>query len=155
LDSLRAALVLPEPISRRILVVDDDTKILKLSKIALEAAGYEVVCHAKASSALEEAERTKFAAVVLDLLMPQMDGFQFLDRFRQTHSCRNIPVIVWTNQDIASADMLRLKASAQEIALKGRDGIETVLKMLQRQAPADASAAGTGEVTRDQQQANP
>ena len=140
MDSLRAAAVLPRPLSRRILVVDDDTRTLKLSKIALEAAGYEVACHPEAASALEEARCAKFAAVVLDLLMPQMDGFQFLDRFRRIDGCRHTPVIVWTNKDVTGVDMQRLKASAHEIALKGRDGIETVLKMLQRQAPAGATA---------------
>jgi len=149
MDALRAAAVLPRPHCRRILVVDDDTGTLKLSKIALQAAGYEVACHAEAASALEEAGRAKFAAVVLDLLMPQMDGFQFLDRFRRIDGCRNTPVIVWTNKDVTGADMQRLKASAHAIALKGRDGIETVLKMLQRQAPAGPTASSAAAMAQD------
>ncbi len=148
LDSLRAAAVLPRPLGRRILVIDDDTKTLKLSRIALEGAGYQAACYADAAAALEEAGRTKFAAVVLDLLMPRMDGFQFLDRFRRIEGCGNTPVIVWTNKDVSSADVQRLKASAQEIALKGRDGIETVLKMLQRQAPASGADPSAAEPVR-------
>lgn len=132
MDSLRSAGILPRTANKQVLVVDDDATTLKLSKIGLEAVGYEVVCHTSASSALDEAIHSEFAAVVLDLLMPQMDGFEFLDRFRQIHRCRNTPVIVWTNKDVTSADMQRLKVSAQAIALKGRDGIDTVLKELQR-----------------------
>jgi CheY-like chemotaxis protein len=149
MNSLRAAAVLPRPLSRRILVVDDDTRTLKLSKIALEAAGYEVVCHTEAANALEETRRAKFAAVVLDLLMPHMDGFQFLDRLREIEDGRNTPVIVWTNKDVTSAEMQRLKASAHEIALKGRNGIETVLKMLQRRAPAGATEPNTARTAQD------
>jgi hypothetical protein len=64
-----------------------------------------------------------------------MDGFEFLERFRQINKCQNTPVVVWTNKDITSVDFERLKISAQTIALKNRDGIGTVLKELQRHAP--------------------
>jgi len=132
MDSLRSAGILPRTSNKQVLVVDDDAKTLKLSKIGLEAVGYDVICHTDASSALDDAIHSEFAAVVLDLLMPQMDGFEFLDRFRQIHDCQSTPVIVWTNKDVTGADMQRLKVSAQAIALKGRDGIDTVLKELQR-----------------------
>jgi len=132
MDSLRSAGILPRTSDKQVLVVDDDAKTLKLSKIGLEAVGYGVVCHTDASNALDDAIHSEFAAVVLDLLMPQMDGFEFLDRFRQIHGCQNTPVIIWTNKDVTNADMQRLKVSAQAIALKGRDGIDTVLQELQR-----------------------
>jgi len=87
--------------------------------------------------------------------MPQMDGFEFLDRFRQIDKCRNTPVIVWTNKDITSADFERLKISAQSIALKNRDGIATVLKALQHQALAGGTAALAHESASAHQRANP
>jgi len=115
-----------------VMVIDDDAKALKLAKVGLQAGGYEVVCHSNGVSALHDAERSDFSAVVLDLLMPEMNGFEFLDRFRRTDKCRNTPVIVWTNKDITIAEMERLRSSAQAIALKDRDGIDGVLRELQR-----------------------
>jgi len=132
LDALRSAGAFPHGPSRQVMVIDDDAKALKLAKVGLQAGGYEVVCHSNGASALHDAERSDFSAVVLDLLMPEMNGFEFLDRFRRTDKCRNTPVIVWTNKDITIAEMERLRSSAQAIALKDRDGIDGVLRELQR-----------------------
>ena len=135
LDSLKNSGVVPKP-AKKIMVVDDDVRALKLAQVGLRSAGYEVVCHTSGVSALHDATGSEFAAVVLDLLMPQMDGFEFLDRFRQIPKCRTTPVIVWTNKDITAADTDRLKHSAQTIALKNRDGIDNILKELRRHAVA-------------------
>lgn len=139
MHSLRSAGVVPRSVTKQVMVVDDDAKTLKLARIGLQAAGYEVICHTSGSSALDNATWSDFAAVVLDLLMPEMDGFEFLDRFRQIAKCRHIPVIVWTNKDITAAEMERLKRSAQTIALKDRDGIDSVLNELQRHAMTTAT----------------
>jgi CheY-like chemotaxis protein len=93
------------------------------------------------------ASESKFAAVVLDLLMPELDGFKFLDRFREIFACRNTPVIIWTNKDITAEDRDRLKHSAQSIALKGRDGIDSVLRELERHvAGGDDRSSGPREL---------
>jgi signal transduction histidine kinase/DNA-binding response OmpR family regulator len=155
LDALKSAGAYPRDVTKRVMVVDDDAKTLKLAQVGLQASGYEVVCHNSGASALHDAAHSEFAAVVLDLVMPQMDGFEFLDRFRQIDKCRNTPVIVWTNKDITSADFERLKISAQSIALKNRDGIATVLKALQHQALAGGTAALAHESASAHQRANP
>jgi signal transduction histidine kinase/DNA-binding response OmpR family regulator len=136
LEALKNAGVLPLAETTRVMVVDDDLKILKLARVGLESGGYQVVCHSNGLDAIEDARRREFAAVVLDLLMPKMDGFEFLDHFRKIAQCRATPVIVWTNKDVTAADLERLKFSAQMIALKDRDGIGTVLKELHRHVPA-------------------
>ncbi|MGE5220076.1 MAG: ATP-binding protein, partial [Chloroflexota bacterium] len=69
LDALRAAGVTPKSPRRKILVVDDDAKTLKLAAVGLKAGGYEVVCHSSSISALRDANLKGFGAVVLDLLM--------------------------------------------------------------------------------------
>ena len=70
-------------------------------------------------------------AVILDLLTPEMDGFEFLERLRQSSAGRGMPVIVWTNQDLSAAEMAQLAWSAQSVALKSRGGIDAVVKELQ------------------------
>lgn len=150
LESLRNAGVLPKDRKRKIMVLDDDANTLKLAKAGLAAGGYDVVCHTSGHSALDDARQGEFAAVLLDLLMPRMDGFDFLDRFRRIEHCQRIPVIIWTSKDLTAEDLERLKDAAQAVALKSRDGMETVLKALRCHAQSinsdgeiiEASATG-------------
>ena len=117
------------------------TATLKLAKIGLQAARYRVVCHSTCFNALDAARHADFSAVVLDLLMPHMDGFESLDHFRRIDKCRHTPVIVWTGKDTTAAEMERLRDSAQTIAMKDCDGIDAVLRKLKRHVGADESNA--------------
>ena len=117
---------------KKILVVDDDPNTLKLARAALQSSSYEAVCHSNGKDGLAAAAESSFDAIVLDLLMPEIDGFEFLERFRAIAECRDTPVIVWTNKDLTAEDRERLQRSAQSIALKGQDGIDAVLIELQR-----------------------
>jgi DNA-binding response OmpR family regulator len=98
---------------------------------------YKALCVADAESGLNAAAHEQFAAVVLDLLMPDTDGFEFLERFRQTSLGSRTPVIVWTNKDITPRDRSRLRSSAQSIALKSHGGINAVLSELKQQLTSD------------------
>jgi PAS domain S-box-containing protein len=82
-NSLRQAGVHPNALKKRVLVVDDDASARKIASAALQCTGYEPVCHASGQQGLTTAAREDFAPVVLDLLMPEIDGFEFLERFRQ------------------------------------------------------------------------
>jgi DNA-binding response OmpR family regulator len=88
-----------------ILVVDDDDKILKLLQVNLSVDGYQVVSVSNGSSALESLSNIKPDLVILDVMMPGLDGFQVFDLIRQQS---NVPVIIvtasWdtiTNQEVA------------------------------------------------------
>jgi PAS domain S-box-containing protein len=130
LASLRRAGVIGNGSGRKILVVDDDPAALKLAEAALESSGYQASCHQTATAALAEVARRPVDAVVVDLLMPEMDGFQFLDRFRGLAHCCATPVIVWTGKHITTAERARLKTAADSIALKEQGGIDAVLREL-------------------------
>ncbi len=77
----------------RIMVVDDEQTILSLLKQTLEPEGYEVVVAADGRSALALLEERKPDLVLLDIMMPGLNGFQTLERIRQRS---NIPVIMLT-----------------------------------------------------------
>ncbi|MBI2187147.1 MAG: response regulator [Acidobacteria bacterium] len=102
-----------------ILVVDDDPNALKLAAQALTAAGYRPLTERDAESGLRIAAKEHPTLVILDLLMPGMDGFEFLRRFRRTKQGRHTPVIVWTVKDLTAEERARLQASAQAVVLKG------------------------------------
>ena len=131
IQSLHRAEIRPNGHAKRILIIDDDPKILKIGSAALRSAGYEAVCYINAAEGLLAANAAEFDAVVLDLLMPGIDGFEFLDRFREISGCRNTPVIIWTNKDITAKDRDRLKHSAQLITSKATVGVDAVLRELQ------------------------
>jgi PAS domain S-box-containing protein len=118
LAALRGAGVPPES-RQTILIVDDDPAVLKLMDVALAERGYRPVCAASAADGLRAAELEPPAAVVLDLLMPGMDGFDFLDRYRRTAAGRRTPVIVWTVKDLTADDHARLAGTVQRVVRKG------------------------------------
>ena len=81
-----------------ILVVDDDVTALKLAETTLAGLGCPILCRRSAETALRASVDAPPSLVVLDLVMPGVDGFEFLARFRELPECRHTPVIVWTVQ---------------------------------------------------------
>ena len=102
-----------------VLIVDDDPAALKLAETALRRAGYHPMVSPDGAAGLRAAEAEHPDAVILDLLMPGMDGFQFLEAFRRTPRGRRTPVIIWTIKDLTAEERARLRAAAQAIVLKG------------------------------------
>jgi CheY-like chemotaxis protein len=93
---------------------------------SLQQLGYRSTCVARAIEGLRLSEQEAPLAVVLDLQMPELDGFGFLDRFRRIPGCENVPVIVWTVRDLTPADLARLKQSVQGVMSKGQSGRSVV-----------------------------
>jgi PAS domain S-box-containing protein len=115
---------------RSLLIVDDDPNAGKQVVPLLRDHGYQVTVVKDAASGLEAARTIPPSAVVLDLLMPGMDGFEFLRQFRLTDVGRHTPVIVWTVKDLTGADRLRLQASAQAMVSKGAGSAKTLIQEL-------------------------
>jgi CheY-like chemotaxis protein len=118
--SLERAGLSPER-SGAVLVVDDDAASLKLMMATLGQLGYQATCVERAAEALTIAAASPPLLVIVDLLMPEMDGFEFLDRFRRLPQCRQTPVLVWTVKDLSAEECSRLRLSAQGFVQKGRE----------------------------------
>ena len=82
--------------ARKILAVDDEKHIVRLVQVNLERAGYEVVTANDGKEALEKVSEENPDLVVLDVMMPYMDGFEVLQNLRRNPSTRDIPVIMLT-----------------------------------------------------------
>lgn len=117
--------------NRKIVVVDDDKSSLKLAESLLREAGYTPICSSSGKAGLRAAEKEKPAAVILDLLMPELDGFQFLERFRRMPAGQRTPVIVWTVKDLSPADRRQLKTLAQAVVVKGDGAPDQLLNELE------------------------
>jgi DNA-binding response OmpR family regulator len=80
--------------SRRVLVVDDEVVIRTLLVDALELEGFEVRCGADGEEALDIVESWSPDLIILDLMMPRMDGYHFRDEQRRRASIADIPVVI-------------------------------------------------------------
>jgi PAS domain S-box-containing protein len=126
LGSLERAGVKPDK-PGSILIVDDDPGALRLMEATLVQLGYQAVCRTSGREGLEAAARLAPAAVVLDLLMPEMDGFEFLERLRKIPSHARTPVIVWTSKDLTANERVSLHESVQAVISKNGSGTQALL----------------------------
>jgi len=111
----------PRPDRSRVLVVDDD-RITRLAvKLLLEKAGYEVLEGATGMHAVELAARHRPDLLILDLLMPEMDGYQALARIRRDAALAMLPVIVITAENGPGAERKVLEAGADDYLAKPFD----------------------------------
>ena len=116
-----------------VLVVDDDSSSLKLMDKSLVELGYKVCTADSAAAGLTITRRQRPVAVILDLLMPQMDGFEFLRHFRGIKACEAVPVIVWTVKDVTPYERKQLQLAAQAIIAKGsQEGVTPLLVELRK-----------------------
>lgn len=81
---------------KKILAVDDEKHIVRLVQVNLERAGYQVVTANDGKEALQKVADENPDLVVLDVMMPYMDGFEVLQNLRRNPSTRDIPVIMLT-----------------------------------------------------------
>lgn len=82
--------------SKKILVVDDETQLVEMVKIRLEAAGYMVVCAYDGQEALEKAKKEKPDLIILDLMLPKMDGYKVCGLLKNDSRYGKIPIIMFT-----------------------------------------------------------
>lgn len=82
-----------------VLVVDDDPDILEALSEILEAEGYDVTRARNGQEALERLEQTKPALILLDLMMPVMDGWEFARRMRERYEAARRPPIIVLSAD--------------------------------------------------------
>jgi two-component system alkaline phosphatase synthesis response regulator PhoP/two-component system response regulator VicR len=91
---------------KKILAVDDERHIVRLVQVNLERAGYQVVTAFDGKEALEKVESEHPDLVVLDVMMPFMDGFEVLQSLRKNPATRDLPVIMLTAK-AQDADVFR------------------------------------------------
>ncbi len=101
------------------LVIDDDPKTLEVVNRALDAEGYNVLVASSARDGLEAAKRDLPDLIVLDLMMPDISGFDVADILHLDKKTADIPIMVLTAMDLSSEDKKRLEGRVKHIAEKG------------------------------------
>jgi len=110
-----------------VLVVDDDAGIRQLLRRILEEEGYTVIEAQNGRVALERMGERTPGVILLDLMMPEMDGFEFVNALRTRETWRQIPVVIVTAKDLTAEDHERLNGSVVRILQKGVYGQEELL----------------------------
>jgi two-component system alkaline phosphatase synthesis response regulator PhoP len=80
----------------RILVVDDEPDMVEMIKAALESASHQVIAAFNGKEGIEKAKKEKPDAIVLDIMMPEKDGFAACKELKGDPACKDIPILILT-----------------------------------------------------------
>jgi signal transduction histidine kinase/CheY-like chemotaxis protein len=111
-----------------VLIVEDDAGMREMLRRRLEKEGWRVIEAKNGRVALERMAERRPELILLDLMMPEMDGFQFLEEIRKHDTWRSIPVIVVTAKELSAEDRQRLNGSVEKILQKGAYSREELLR---------------------------
>jgi CheY-like chemotaxis protein len=101
-----------------VLVVDDDPDARELMRRALDSAGHEVIEASGGAEALILIDSRAPRLIVLDLMMPEVDGFDVLEHLRSRHRLQQIPVIVVTAKSLTPEERLFLQGATRRVIEK-------------------------------------
>jgi len=124
---------------RNLLLVDDDEDSLATMSRLLGAAGWHPLTARNGVEALAALVKTRPAAIVLDLIMPEMDGFEFLQHLRRDPQLRSIPVIVMSGKDPTEAEQAFLHERVDAVMKKGSHSAEELLATVKSRLRKDTS----------------
>ena len=82
--------------TKKILLAEDDPQIARLVSFKLQKAGYEVTCVEDGEETLNSARDGDFDLILLDIMMPVLNGFQVLERLKEDPALKDIPVVMLT-----------------------------------------------------------
>ncbi|MCH7843311.1 MAG: GAF domain-containing protein, partial [Chloroflexi bacterium] len=113
-----------------VLVVDDDPAVREMVRRMLQKEGWEVAFAENGRIALDMLDETAPSLILLDLMMPEMDGFEFIEELRRDDRWKRLPVVVVTAKDITAEDRQRLNGYVEKVVQKGSYSAESLLTEL-------------------------
>jgi CheY-like chemotaxis protein len=110
-----------------VLVVEDDTSARSMTRSIFEREGWKVAEAENGKVALELLKYERPTLILLDLMMPEMDGFEFAERIRLHPEWRSIPLVVVTAKDLSAEERRRLTGSVETVLHKSASSRESLL----------------------------
>jgi DNA-binding response OmpR family regulator len=114
---------------KKLLVIDDDPSLLKLVETLLKSKGYEVIIANEAPVGLEIAYKTEVDLIILDVMMPVINGFNICRLLKSEESRRHIPVILLTSRSAESDYCIGLEVGANAYLSKPFETKEFLAKV--------------------------
>ena len=119
--------------NKRILIVDDDEMVLIAVNELLKQEGYEVYPASNGSEALEKLDQGTYDLIMLDIIMPEMSGFELCKKIREMENYKETPIIVITTEGASEDRERALALGANEYITKPIQTmkiLETVKKLM-------------------------
>jgi CheY-like chemotaxis protein len=136
----------PPAAAQRVLLVEDDAATRETIRRVLEKNDWTVVEAENGLVGLERLAEGTPDVILLDLMMPEMDGFEFVSKLRQSDAWQKIPVIVITAKTLTAEDRKRLNGQVERLIQKADHKLDSLLasldEMLPKQ-PAPGAAEGS------------
>ncbi len=131
LQTLHNSVGIPDSKGKEVVVVDDDPTVLNLFEKMFNRQNVPVRTFSDGNKVLDYLkEGKKVGLVILDLLMPEVDGFEVLNKIKSSEKTRDIPVVIYTGKKLTSKDRSRLSHDYELILQKTEETPETLLKQL-------------------------
>ena len=112
------------------LVIEDDANTREMLRRTLGQDGWRVLEAENGRAGLKQLDGAAPALILLDLMMPEMDGFQFMEALRRRQDGKRVPVIVITAKDLTEEDRRRLNARVERIIQKSASSTQEVLDLV-------------------------
>jgi len=126
-----------------ILVVEDDHATRNLIRRMIEKEGFSVIEAKNGRIGIEKLVRMKKTDLIfLDLMMPEMDGFQFIEEIRKHENLKNIPIIVITAKDLTPEDKQRLNGYVNLVVQKGSYSRQALLQEVHKLVSSEQKLSG-------------
>jgi len=128
--------------SAAVLAIDDDPMAIELIEAVLQPEGYTVLTAMGGEDGVATAVRERPALVILDLMMPEVDGFTVVERLRADPATAGVPIIILTSKTMTPQDKQRLNGQISYLAQKGTFNRAAFLELVRGFCqPAPASGA--------------
>ncbi|MEE1613538.1 hybrid sensor histidine kinase/response regulator, partial [Microvirga sp. CF3016] len=114
------------PVKKLLLVEDDDNQRMSLSEL-MKSEQVDVIAVGTAESALEVIQARQFDCAVVDLGLPDLPGTELIERIRKTKGGEELPIVIYTGQDLTKSEERRLQGIAATLIVKGEGSSERLL----------------------------
>ena len=124
--------VTPLPAYGKVLAIDDDPMALELVRAVLEPVGYAVLTALSGEEGVSLARTELPDVVLLDLVMPEVDGFTVVERLKDDPVTRAIPIVILTSKTLSPEDEKRLRGRIVHLARKAEFDRSALLELIRR-----------------------
>jgi CheY-like chemotaxis protein len=114
---------------KKVLLVDDSTTVLLMEKMLLGRAAYDIITAADGGEAVAKAQKELPDIILLDLVMPNVDGFEALKRLKADDATRGIPVIMVTTKSEIDKVQTAFQLGCSDFTTKPIDGPDLLAKI--------------------------
>jgi diguanylate cyclase (GGDEF)-like protein len=121
---------IPQPVGKTVLVVDDEASVREYIRECLRGQGYRILLAANGRDGIQAAIEYDPDLIILDLMMPNMSGFEVVEELKRHPTACDIPVVIFTAKDLTREEVMRLGQEVEKVLTKGSTSRTDLLREL-------------------------